>query len=213
MPGDLDKSESRLQEATSSSSSAVAAGVAEEHEEQEAGKGDEEDTGAQIAPIVKLEEVAISTGEENEDVLIDLKAKLYRFDKEGKQWKERGVGQVKLLKHKEAKRVRLLMRQNKTLKICANHLVLSTTSLQEHAGSDKSWVWHATDFSDGDLKEELFCIRLGSVENAQKFKELFEEVQESAAETSAEHKQAADSAAELLENLDVKQEENEESTP
>jgi Ran-binding protein 1 len=34
--------------------------------------GEEEDTGAQIAPIVKLEEVAISTGEENEDVLIDM---------------------------------------------------------------------------------------------------------------------------------------------
>jgi Ran-binding protein 1 len=34
--------------------------------------GEEEDTGAQIAPIVKLEEVAISTGKENEDVLIDM---------------------------------------------------------------------------------------------------------------------------------------------
>ncbi len=42
-------------------------------EEEEAGKhGDEEDTGAQIAPIVKLQEVSISTGEENEDVLLDM---------------------------------------------------------------------------------------------------------------------------------------------
>jgi hypothetical protein len=41
--------------------------------EEEAGKhGDEEDTGAQIAPIVKLQEVSISTGEENEDVLLDM---------------------------------------------------------------------------------------------------------------------------------------------
>jgi hypothetical protein len=118
---------------------------------------------------VKLEEVVISTGEENEDVLLDMwavillsqswtwskwnffgvfpwkalylfeksvrkfwgrvrltcfcsKAKLYRFDKEGTQWKERGVGQVKLLEHKQTKKVRLLMRQNRTLKICANHL-------------------------------------------------------------------------------------------
>jgi hypothetical protein len=38
-------------------------------------------------------------------------------------------------------------------------------SLQEHAGSDKTWVWHATDFSDGELKEELFYIRLGSVDS------------------------------------------------
>ena len=50
------------------------------------------------------------------------KSKLYRFDKDGNQWKERGVGIVKLLKHKETGKVRLVMRQNKTLKICANHL-------------------------------------------------------------------------------------------
>jgi hypothetical protein len=50
------------------------------------------------------------------------KSKLYRFDKVGNQWKERGTGTVKLLKHKETAKVRLVMRQAKTLKICANHL-------------------------------------------------------------------------------------------
>ncbi|MCL7042138.1 hypothetical protein MKW94_028837, partial [Papaver nudicaule] len=126
--------------------------------------GEEEDTGAQIAPIIKLEEVAVTTGEEEEDVLLDLKAKLYRFDKEGNQWKERGVGTIKLLKHKETGKVRVVFRQSKTLKICANHLVLPTISIQEHAGNEKSCVWHATDFSDGELKEELFCIRFASIE-------------------------------------------------
>lgn len=32
-------------------------------------------------------------------------------------------------------------------------------------GNDKSCVWHAADFSDGELKEEMFCIRFGSVES------------------------------------------------
>ena len=50
------------------------------------------------------------------------KSKLYRFDKEGNQWKERGAGSVKFLKHKVTGKVRLIMRQSKTLKICANHL-------------------------------------------------------------------------------------------
>lgn len=43
--------------------------------EEEAGADDsreEEDTGAEIAPIVKLDAVSVSTGEEDEDVLIDL---------------------------------------------------------------------------------------------------------------------------------------------
>lgn len=38
-------------------------------------------------------------------------------------------------------------------------------SVQEHAGNDKSCVWHATDYADGELKDELFCIRFGSVES------------------------------------------------
>lgn len=49
------------------------------------------------------------------------RAKLFRFDKPNNQWKERGTGDVKFLKHKETKIVRLLMRREKTLKICANH--------------------------------------------------------------------------------------------
>jgi len=50
----------------------VAPTAAEETAEEAGKHGDEEDTGAQIAPIVKLEEVVISTGEENEDVLLDM---------------------------------------------------------------------------------------------------------------------------------------------
>ncbi|KAI8574036.1 hypothetical protein RHMOL_Rhmol01G0323100 [Rhododendron molle] len=131
---------------------------------EEATAGEDEDTGAQVTPLVKLQEVAVTTGEEEEDAILDLKAKLYRFDKEGNQWKERGVGTVKLLKHKENGKVRLVMRQSKTLKICANHLVGPTMSVQEYAGNDKACVWHAADFSDGERKDEFFCIRFGSID-------------------------------------------------
>ncbi|KAK9099415.1 hypothetical protein Syun_026460 [Stephania yunnanensis] len=174
-----------------------------------AAAGEEEDTGAQFAPIVKLEEVSVTTGEEDEEVLLDLKAKLYRFDKEGNQWKERGVGTVKLLKHKQTGKVRLVMRQSKTLKICANHLVHSSMTVQEHAGNDKSCVWHATDFSDGELKEELFAIRFGSIENCKTFKEMFKEVAESQTHKAGEKKEA-ESAADLLEKLSVGETKEEE---
>ncbi|MCO5563660.1 hypothetical protein L7F22_017307 [Adiantum nelumboides] len=167
---------------------------------------EEEDTGAEVAPIIKLDAVAVSTGEENEDVLIDLKAKLYRFDKDGNQWKERGMGQVKLLKHKETKKVRLVMRQNKTLKICANHTVVPSISLQEHQGSDKTWVWHASDFAEGELKDELFCIRFGSVENARAFKKAFEDTQKEMSGTEGEDDKDAKEVGELLEGLKVGEE-------
>uniref|UniRef100_A0A6M2ET60 RanBD1 domain-containing protein n=1 Tax=Populus davidiana TaxID=266767 RepID=A0A6M2ET60_9ROSI len=176
-------------------------------EDEEAPAGDDEDTGAQVAPIVKLEEVAVSTGEEDEDAILDLKSKLYRFDKDGNQWKERGAGTVKFLKHKESGKVRLVMRQSKTLKICANHLVLPTMSVQEHAGNEKSCVWHATDFADGELKDELFCIRFASIENCKTFMEMFQEVAES--QKSEENKDAT-AAADALDKLSVEEKETEE---
>ncbi|KAL2525658.1 Ran-binding protein 1c [Abeliophyllum distichum] len=170
---------------------------------------EDENTVAEVAPITELQEVAVTTGEENEDVLLDLKSKLYRFDKEGNQWKERGVGTLKLLKHKESGKFRLVMRQNKTLKICANHLVLPTMAVQEHHGNDKSCVWHATDYADGELKEETFCIRFASVEICKTFKEKIEEITKYLAKDSGDSDEAT-AAANLLENSSVESKDQDE---
>lgn len=50
-----------------------------------------------------------------------MRAKLFKFSKESSEWKERGTGDVRLLKHKENGKTRLVMRRDKTLKVCANH--------------------------------------------------------------------------------------------
>lgn len=50
--------------------------------------------------------------------------------------------------------------------------VIPTMTVQEHAGNEKSCVWHATDFADGELKDELFCIRFASLESECSFFEL-----------------------------------------
>jgi Ran-binding protein 1 len=50
------------------------------------------------------------------------RAKLFRFEKATNEWKERGTGDVRLLQHAETKKIRLVMRRDKTLKVCANHL-------------------------------------------------------------------------------------------
>lgn len=39
------------------------------------------------------------SGEEDEERVFCSRGKLYRFDKDTNQWKERGVGEMKLLKH------------------------------------------------------------------------------------------------------------------
>lgn len=57
------------------------------------------------------------------------RAKLFRFDAPSSEWKERGTGDVRLLAHRETKKVRLVMRRDKTLKVCANHSSESMLSL------------------------------------------------------------------------------------
>lgn len=53
--------------------------------------------------------------------MFKMRAKLFKFINDTKEWKERGTGDVRLLKHTENKKTRLVMRREKTLKVCANH--------------------------------------------------------------------------------------------
>lgn len=51
-------------------------------------------------PIIPLpNEIEVKTGEEDEEELFCHRAKLYRFDSASQQWKERGIGNIKVLKH------------------------------------------------------------------------------------------------------------------
>ena len=50
----------------------VSSGAEAVEQAEDTPHGEEEDTGAQIAPLVRLEEVAVSTGEEHENVLFDM---------------------------------------------------------------------------------------------------------------------------------------------
>ena len=76
-------------------------------------------------PLVVVDEVEVVTGEEEEETLCTLRAKMYVFIKEDvyggehrkEYWKERGLGDVKILRHKANNTCRLLMRQEKTFKV------------------------------------------------------------------------------------------------
>lgn len=61
----------------------------------------------------------VSTGEEDEEEVFAARSKLFRLV-EG-EWKERGLGVLKILRHKEKGTHRLVMRREQVLKICANH--------------------------------------------------------------------------------------------
>ncbi|ODV78170.1 uncharacterized protein CANTADRAFT_91597 [Suhomyces tanzawaensis NRRL Y-17324] len=140
---------------------------------------DEEEADVHFEPLVQLEKVDVKTNEENEEVLYKVRAKLFRFHADTNEWKERGTGDVKFLKHKQTGKVRILMRRDKTLKICANHLISPNYELKPNIGSDKSWVYNVTaDISEGEPEAVTLAIRFGNKENAEKFKEHFDAAKE-----------------------------------
>jgi len=85
-------------------------------------KAEEEEADVHFEPVVHLtERVETKTNEELEEQTFKMRAKLFKFDRESREWKERGTGDVRLLKHRENGKTRLVMRRDKTLKVCANH--------------------------------------------------------------------------------------------
>ncbi|KAF3850585.1 hypothetical protein F7725_012357, partial [Dissostichus mawsoni] len=67
------------------------------------------------------ETTADTAEDSNHDPQFEPIVSLPEQDNEPAEWKERGTGDVKLLKHREKGTIRLLMRRDRTLKICANH--------------------------------------------------------------------------------------------
>ncbi|XP_041955603.1 ran-specific GTPase-activating protein [Alosa sapidissima] len=172
-------------------------------------------------PIVSLPVQDVKTLEEDEEEIFKMRAKLYRFASENDppEWKERGTGDVKLLRHKDKGSVRLLMRRDRTLKICANHNIMPLMELKPNAGSDRAWVWNThADFADEEPKPELLALRFLNAENAQKFKAKFDECKEEVRkflekeEKSAGDSDGADKVADKLEELSVKENKDDAKT-
>lgn len=126
---------------------------------------------AEFKPVVPLPTlIDQKTGEEDENVLFENRAKLLRFDASDKEWKERGLGNMKLLIHKEnTQKVRLLMRREQTLKVCCNHSVTKFMIFQKMQNMEKAVTWCAKDFSEGELVTQTFCLRFKTPEQCGKF--------------------------------------------
>jgi len=160
----------------SGSAKAQKAAAAEENPEDEAPESED----VHFEPVIRLtEKVDVKTNEELEEQTFKMRAKLFKFVKESNEWKERGTGDVRLLKHKDNGKTRLVMRRDKTLKVCANHYVVPEMKLSPNVGSDRSWVWNAAaDVSEGEAEAVTLAIRFANSENANLFKEAFIKAQQ-----------------------------------
>ena len=132
-------------------------------EETGENKAPEEESTATFEPVVKLDVVETKTGEEEEETLYSTRAKLFIS---GETILDKGTGK------------KILMHQEKTMKILANHVLDPRITLETNAGSDRSWVWSAFDYSEGaEMVETVFAARFSNSESANEFKEKFLEAQ------------------------------------
>jgi N-acetylgalactosamine kinase len=145
---------------------------------------DQVDTTALKLPEIhgKLKEVDVKSGEEDEETLITVRSKLYVFyetDKYGDEirknlWKSRGTGDVKILKHRQTGKCRLLMRQDKVKKICANVLLPVDATLKPQGGTKNSMTTFLPDFDGETTEVRTFAFKFKTDEIAASFKEAFD---------------------------------------
>jgi Ran-binding protein 1 len=125
-------------------------------------------------PVVQLKEVEVDNGEKNEAAIYKQRCILYRFVLPD-QWKERGKGDVRFLQSNSSKKVRIVLRQEKTLKLCLNHQVNPKLALQSNPGSDRTWTWRADDFADPlEPTTDTFAIKFKNSEVANEFKKQYD---------------------------------------
>ena len=130
---------------------------------------EEEENQTYFTPVIALpDKIEVKTGEEDEELLYSHRAKLFRYT-EG-EWKERGLGDVKVLKHRVSGKLRVLMRREQIFKLCLNHIL--TADIEYKKKDDKSWMFVANDFSEGEIEVISFCIRFKSQEIAEEFKSI-----------------------------------------
>ena len=130
----------------------------------------------EFKPIVKIEEVEARTGEEDEDIVFKSRCKLYRFNSEIKEWKEKGVGEIKILKHKvNSNSYRVVMRRDQLFKLCANHRILPEIKLE--IVNEKQVRWMASDYSNGKVNFECLTAKFRHQDEAKQFKDEFEKAQ------------------------------------
>ena len=107
------------------------------------GDGDDEyEPDVYFKPVVTLPEYNYQRRDEEAEVIFSERAKLYRYDAATKQWKERGIGEIKMLHYADrGNQVSLLMRREQILKVCCNHHITSDMVLVKHQDGDRVWRW------------------------------------------------------------------------
>lgn len=117
----------------------------------------------------QLNLTATGPGEEDEDVLFTVKAKAMTYDAENKSWPSKGIGMLRVLKHHDNGKTRILLRQDPSGKIVLNAALLETLNY-EYVPSKSVKMAVATDAG----RLATWMIRTGKDEDARELAKILE---------------------------------------
>ncbi len=100
------------------------------------------------------------------DVLFSQRSKLFRWDSITKLWKEHGVVDIIIRKHRETSKVRVIMQGDQILKFFCNHEDMKLMP----GSTENSWLLH----TQCDELPEIMAVRFKNVNVANNFKEIFD---------------------------------------
>lgn len=106
------------------------------------------------------------------------RAKLYRYDNATKEWKERGVGEMKILYHAGHGSYRLLLRREQVHKIVCNFLLNPDVEFHPLSTSDQAWMWAGMNFIEQEACAEQLAVKFKSSDVARQFKAHIDKIQQ-----------------------------------
>jgi len=106
------------------------------------------------------------------------RAKLYRYDNATKEWKERGIGEMKILHHVDHGSYRLLLRREQVHKVVCNFLITPDVEFHPLSTSDQAWMWAGMNYAEQEPCAEQLAIKFKSSDLARQFKMHIDNIQQ-----------------------------------
>lgn len=95
-----------------------------------------------------------------------------------KEWKERGVGEMKLLHHIAQGTYRLLLRREQVHKVVCNLLLTADQEFNTLSSSDRAWCWAGMNYAEEEPALEELAVKFKNPEIAAQFKNAIDKAQQ-----------------------------------
>merc|ERR1712083_20949 len=96
--------------------------------------------------------------EQSENLFWKGDGKLYIFVHQTNEWKQRGIGTLKMLKCKGSNPIQMIFRESKTHRLRMNNIINSNVKLLPYSGAENAWTLSTIDFADGEKTDSTFAI-------------------------------------------------------